>query len=72
MAPARIRSEWDVAADIASGALVRLLLAFKLSGANVIALTHARQGLPSRTRSFMQFLQQRFLPVAPWRRRTPA
>ncbi len=62
-----LRSEWDVAADIANGALVRLLPAFKLSDANVIALTHARKGLPLRTRSFMQFLQERFRPVAPWR-----
>lgn len=62
-----VRSEWDVAADIASGSLVRLLPAFKLSDANVIALTHARKGLPLRTRSFMKFLQERFQPLPPWR-----
>lgn len=62
-----VRSEWDVAADIASGSLVRLLPAFKLSDANVIALTHARKGLPLRTRSFMKFLQDRFQPLPPWR-----
>jgi DNA-binding transcriptional LysR family regulator len=62
-----MRSEWDVAADIASGKLVRLLPTFKLSDANVVALTHARKGLPLRTRSFMQFLQERFRPFAPWR-----
>jgi DNA-binding transcriptional LysR family regulator len=62
-----VRSEWDVAADIASGALVRLLPAFKLSDAHVIALTHARKGLPLRTRSFMKFLQERFQPLPPWR-----
>lgn len=62
-----MRSEWDVAADIASGELVRLLPAFKLSDAHVIALTHARKGLPLRTRSFMKFLQERFLPLPPWR-----
>lgn len=61
------RSEWDVASDIASGALVRLLPAYKLSDANVIALTHARKGLPLRTRSFMHFLQERFRPAPPWR-----
>jgi DNA-binding transcriptional LysR family regulator len=62
-----MRSEWDVAADIASGALVRLLPAYKLSDANVIALTHARKGLPLRTKSFMQFVQDRFRPAPPWR-----
>jgi len=62
-----VRSEWDVAADIRSGALVRLLPAFKLSDAHVIALTHARKGLPARTRSFMKFLQERFQPSPPWR-----
>lgn len=62
-----VRSEWDVAADIARGDLVRLLPAYKLSDANVIALTHARKGLPMRTRSFMKFLQERFQPLPPWR-----
>lgn len=62
-----MRSEWDVAADIANGSLVRLLPTFKLSEANVIALTHARKGLPLRTRNFMQFLQERFRPAPPWR-----
>lgn len=63
-----VRSEWDVAADIARGDLVRLLPAYKLSDANVIALTHARKGLPMRTRSFMKFLQERFQPLPPWRK----
>jgi DNA-binding transcriptional LysR family regulator len=62
-----VRSEWDVAADIRGGGLVRLLPAFKLSDAHVIALTHARKGLPARTRSFMKFLQERFQPSPPWR-----
>jgi DNA-binding transcriptional LysR family regulator len=62
-----LRSEWDVAADIAAGDLVRLLPGYKLADANVIALTHARKGLPLRTRSFMKFLQARFQPAPPWR-----
>ena len=62
-----MRSEWDVAADIASGELIRLLPSFKLSDAHVIALTHARKGLPLRTKSFMKFLQERFQPLPPWR-----
>lgn len=67
-------SEWDVAADIASGDLVRLLPTFKLSDANVIVLACANviapacaKGLPLRTRSFLQFLQERFLPLPPLR-----
>jgi len=62
-----LRSEWDVAADIAAGTLVRLLPGYKLADANVIALTHARKGLPLRTKSFMKFLQARFQPAPPWR-----
>ena len=62
-----LRSEWDVAEDIRQGTLVRLLPAWKAPDANVIALTHNRSGLPRRTRDFMQYLQGRFRPVAPWR-----
>lgn len=65
-----VRSEWDVAADIAKGDLVRLLPTFKLSDAHVIALTHARKGLPARTRNFMRFLQERFQPLPPWRQQS--
>ncbi|MFM0193698.1 LysR family transcriptional regulator [Paraburkholderia strydomiana] len=62
-----LRSEWDVADDIAKGRLVRLLPAWKTPDANVIALTHQRAGLPARTRTFMQPLQARFRPLPPWR-----
>lgn len=62
-----LRSEWDVAEDLASGRLVRLLPAWKARDADVIALTHNRAGLPARTRHFMRYLQQRFKPQPPWR-----
>lgn len=62
-----LRSEWDVADDIRRGALVRLLPAWKVPDANVIALTQTRSGLPRRTRDFMQYLQGRFRPSPPWR-----
>ena len=62
-----VRSEWDVADDVARGTLVRLLPAWKLPDANVIALTHQRTGLPMRTTMFMRHLQARFRPAAPWR-----
>ena len=62
-----LRSEWDVADDIAKGLLVRLLPAWKTSDADVIALTHHRVSLPARTRQFMRYLQDRFKPKPPWR-----
>lgn len=63
-----LRSEWDVADDLAAGRLVRLLPAWKAPDANVIALTHNRTGLPVRIRHFTQYLQERFKPVPPWRK----
>jgi molybdate transport repressor ModE-like protein len=62
-----LRSEWDVADDVAMGNLVRLLPAWKAHDADVIALTSNRAGLPARTRQFMQYLQARFRPQPPWR-----
>ncbi|SAL85663.1 LysR family transcriptional regulator [Caballeronia arvi] len=62
-----LRSEWDVADDIRTGALVRLLPSWKTPDANVVALTRSRAGLPRRTREFMQFMQSRFRPQPPWR-----
>ncbi|WP_413731437.1 LysR family transcriptional regulator [Sodalis sp. RH20] len=62
-----MRSEWDVAEALHKGELVRLMPAWKTPDANVIALTHQREGLPLRTRQFMRFLRERFSPVPPWR-----
>ncbi|MFM0741385.1 LysR family transcriptional regulator [Paraburkholderia xenovorans] len=63
-----LRSEWDVADDLAKGRLVRLLPGWKTPDADVIALTQRRTGLPARTRQFMQHLQSRFKPSPPWRK----
>ncbi|NUU04651.1 LysR family transcriptional regulator [Herbaspirillum robiniae] len=63
-----LRSEWDVAEDLAAGKLVRLLPAWKTPDANVVALTHNRAGLPARIRHFTQYLQERFRPSPPWRK----
>lgn len=60
------RSEWDVAHALAEGSLVRLLPGWKLPDADVVALTHQRDGLPERTRNFMRFLQASFEPVPLW------
>jgi len=62
-----LRSEWDVADDLHSGRLVRLLPAWKVPDANVIALTHNRAGMPARVRHFMTYLQSRFKPTPEWR-----
>ena len=62
-----LRSEWDVADDLQSGRLVRLLPGWKVPDADVIALTHNRAGLPARTRHFVTFLQSRFKPLPAWR-----
>lgn len=62
-----LRSEWDVADDLRSGRLVRLLPSWKTPDADVIALTGHRTGLAARTRHFMDFFQSRFKPQPPWR-----
>jgi DNA-binding transcriptional LysR family regulator len=62
-----LRSEWDVADDLAKGDLVRLLPAWKAGDADVIALTSNRAGLPARTRQLMRYMQARFRPQPPWR-----
>ncbi len=63
-----MRSEWDVAASLASGKLVRLLPDWSLPDADVVALVASRTGLSARVKLFLAFLQQRFQPLPPWRR----
>ncbi|AUH01448.1 LysR family transcriptional regulator [Prodigiosinella confusarubida] len=62
-----LRSEWDVADALKDGSLVRLLPTWKLPDADIVALTHQREGLPERVRNFMRFLQDTFMPAPPWR-----
>ena len=62
-----LRSEWDVAQALAAGTLVRLLPNWKLPDADVVVLTHQREGLPERTRKFMSLLQDSFRPTPSWR-----
>lgn len=62
-----LRSEWDVADCIRDGRLVRLLPDWQLPEANVVALLGKRAGTSARVRLFLNFLQARFKPVAPWR-----
>ena len=62
-----MRSEWDVAESLANGSLVRLLPGWELPDADIVALTHQREGLPARTTNFLRFLQARFRPHPSWR-----
>lgn len=60
------RSEWDCARLIAKGKLTRLLPAWRLEPAPVMALTPTRQGLTVRQRVFLEAAKRAFNPV-PWR-----
>lgn len=61
-----MRSEWDVAEDLAAGRLVAVLPGWRLPSANVVALIHASHGRSARTRQFIEHLQDALQPV-PWR-----
>jgi DNA-binding transcriptional LysR family regulator len=62
-----IRSEWDVADELRSGKLARLLPDWKLPEANVVALVPQRRGMSARSRAFIDFLAEKFQPAPPWR-----
>ncbi|HAL36599.1 MAG TPA: LysR family transcriptional regulator [Polaromonas sp.] len=63
-----MRSEWDVAENLAAGRLVRVLKDWRLPDADVVALVDRRHGMAARVKLFLSFLQARFKPVPPWRR----
>lgn len=62
-----VRSEWDVAADLATGRLVELLPGWRLPDADVVALVGSRTERLSRTSTFLELLGEALQP-APWRR----
>jgi len=62
-----VRSEWDVAGELAVGRLVEIIPQWTLASADVVALLHARQGRSGRTNAFLQSLRDSLAPV-PWRR----
>ncbi|EPR43429.1 transcriptional regulator, LysR family [Desulfovibrio sp. X2] len=64
-----LRSEWDVADDLASGRLVRLLPDWTPPDAPVVALLGPRHNRAARTRYFLESFQRAFTP-APWRAAT--
>jgi len=62
-----IRSEWDVAEDLRTGRLVRLLADHELPAAPIVALVGARRAARvARTRKFLDELMKRFRRP-PWR-----
>lgn len=62
-----MRSEWDVAEEIAAGRLVRVLGDWSLPQADVVAITASRAHVPARVKLFLASLQARFRPHPPWR-----
>ncbi|HEX7853506.1 MAG TPA: LysR substrate-binding domain-containing protein [Sphingobium sp.] len=61
-----IRSEWDVAQDLATGRLQRVLPEWRAPAADVLALLNARHGRSGRTTAFLEMLRKALCPV-PWR-----
>ncbi len=62
-----VRSEWDVAGDLAAGRLHEVLPRWSAPAADVVALLHARHGRSGRTSAFLQALRET-LASPPWRR----
>ena len=61
-----LRSEWDIAADLADGRLCRLLPEWEPPAADVVAMVGARHGRSARTTAFLAALRQSLAPP-PWR-----
>ena len=64
-----IRSEWNIAADLAAGRLKRVLPSWEVPPADVVAMLGTRFGRSARTTAFLAMLRQSLAPP-PWRRRT--
>ncbi|WP_157267965.1 LysR family transcriptional regulator [Azohydromonas aeria] len=64
-----IRSEWNVAADLAAGRLKRVLPSWEVPAADVVAMLGTRFGRSARTTAFLAMLRQSLAPP-PWRQKT--
>lgn len=64
-----VRSEWDVAEELAAGRLVALLPGHRLPDADVMALVPQSRQSSMRTRYFLELLRRALGPTPPWRRR---
>jgi DNA-binding transcriptional LysR family regulator len=61
-----VRSEWDVAEDLAAGRLVRVMEGWRLPPADIYALFEGRHGRSARAGRFFDWLRGALSPV-PWR-----
>ena len=61
-----IRSEWDIAHDLAAGRLREVLPGWKIAPADVVALLGSRHGRSARTTAFLALLKKSLAPP-PWR-----
>jgi DNA-binding transcriptional LysR family regulator len=64
-----VRSEWNVAEDLAKGRLVQILPDWEAPPADVVAMLGTRHGRSARTTAFLALLRQSLHP-APWRAHT--
>lgn len=63
-----IRSEWNIAGDLAARRLKRVLPGWEIPAADVIAMLGTRFGRSARTTAFLAMLRQALSPP-PWRRK---
>jgi len=64
-----MRSEWNVAADLAARRLKRVLASCEVPAADVVAMLGTRFRRSARATAFLAVLRQSLAPP-PWRRRT--
>ena len=64
-----MRSEWNVASDLAARRLKRVLPAWEPPAADVVAMLGTRAGRSARTTAFVAMLRKSLAPP-PWRRKT--
>lgn len=62
-----VRSEWNIASDLADGRLRRVLPNWDVPPADVVAMLGTRHGRSARTTAFLAMLRQSLTPP-PWRR----
>lgn len=67
-----LRSTWDVGAELAAGALVRILPDWQGATDVGIYAVHARDPLPAAVTAFVGHLADRFAPRPPWDLTPPA
>lgn len=61
-----MRSEWDIAHDLANGSLVQILSDWQTPDADVVALLSARNGRSHRITAFLEMMRAYLHPI-PWR-----